>query len=225
MKIESVYSSRRYILKQRGVIMIFSTILILVGIIIALICTNISLKREYDSDISDLGSKIVSLKQENNELIDEISDLVTNNEYLSSESDRLNTLINKKTLNISSEEFKLLASVVHCESNTEPYEGQIAVARVVLNRWIGSKWNDSSIREVIYHPGQFNQILDKIDKVVPTAANYCAVVDAINNTINMPVEVDSFETISSGTQNGSSYERWKTIGGHNFNILKKGMKS
>ena len=228
MKIKSSndgWHRRKYILTRKGVTAIISIIVILLITILLLSFSKLQLKKEivtYSTTIENLQTEVVYLKQQNNDLVSEISDLVSHNEYLTSQSDRLSEMLNEKTLSINSEEFKLLAKVVYCESNAEPYEGQVAVARVILNRWIGNKWDDNSIKDVIYRPGQFNQILDKIDDVIPTATNYCAVVDAINNTINMPVDVDSFETISSGTQNGSSYKKWRTIGRHNFNILKKG---
>lgn len=214
---------RRYSFTRKGIIVIFLLIALLLIMVLSLSYSTFKLKSEKDTyliEIENLQFEVSRLSQQNNDLISEISDLMLHNEHLTSESNRLGTLVSKKSFNISSEDFKLLARVVYCEAGAEPYEGQVAVARVVLNRWIGDKWKDKSIKEVIYHPGQFNQILSKINTVSPTELNYSAVVDAINNTIDMPVDVDSFETISSGTQNGSAYRRWKTIGNHNFNILK-----
>ncbi len=48
----------------------------------------------------------------------------------------------------------LLACLISMEAGSEPYEGQLAVANVVLNR-LHSGYCGNSIAEVIYAPGQF----------------------------------------------------------------------
>ena len=49
---------------------------------------------------------------------------------------------------------KLLASIIFCEAGNQPYEGQVAVGAVVMNR-VNSGVYPGSIREVIYQSGQF----------------------------------------------------------------------
>jgi N-acetylmuramoyl-L-alanine amidase len=51
----------------------------------------------------------------------------------------------------------LLSRLVRAEAETEPYEGKIAVACVVLNRVESSKF-PNTIREVIYARGQFQPV-------------------------------------------------------------------
>ena len=48
----------------------------------------------------------------------------------------------------------LLANLIYCEAGGEPYEGQVAVGAVVMNRVMSSKFPDSIIG-VIYQKGQF----------------------------------------------------------------------
>ena len=48
----------------------------------------------------------------------------------------------------------LLASLIFCEAGNQPYEGQVAVGAVVLNR-VRSAAYPNSISEVIYQSGQF----------------------------------------------------------------------
>ena len=48
----------------------------------------------------------------------------------------------------------LLANLIYCEAGGEPYEGQVAVGAVVMNRVMSSKFPDSVIG-VIYQKGQF----------------------------------------------------------------------
>lgn len=54
---------------------------------------------------------------------------------------------------------KLLAALVQCEAGSEPYEGQLAVAAVVMNRVRSGAYPDS-IHGVIYASGQFTPALN-----------------------------------------------------------------
>ncbi|MDE7068123.1 MAG: cell wall hydrolase [Schaedlerella arabinosiphila] len=48
----------------------------------------------------------------------------------------------------------LLAAIIFCEAGNQPYEGQVAVGAVIMNR-VRSAVYPNSIAEVIYQPGQF----------------------------------------------------------------------
>lgn len=48
----------------------------------------------------------------------------------------------------------LLAAITYCEAGVEPYEGQLAVANVVLNRLHSGRYG-STLEDVIYAPYQF----------------------------------------------------------------------
>lgn len=64
---------------------------------------------------------------------------------------------------ISDEEIDLLARIVSAEAKGEPYQGQVAVAAVVLNR-VENNFG-SSIYDVIYAKGQFQPVRNgEIDK-------------------------------------------------------------
>ncbi len=52
------------------------------------------------------------------------------------------------------EDQRLLAALIFCEAGNQPYEGQVAVGAVVINRVDSGAYPDS-IREVIYQSGQF----------------------------------------------------------------------
>ncbi|MGE5494584.1 MAG: cell wall hydrolase [Burkholderiales bacterium] len=54
----------------------------------------------------------------------------------------------------SDEEKELIARVVYAESRGEPFEGQIAVAAVILNRYESGKFG-KSVRSVVYAKEQF----------------------------------------------------------------------
>ena len=56
---------------------------------------------------------------------------------------------------VESSDLYLLAAIVYAESGGESYEGQLAVASVVMNRLYSGKWG-SSLSSVIYAPSQFS---------------------------------------------------------------------
>lgn len=108
---------------------------------------------------------------------------------------------------ITAEERELLARVVYAESNTEPIEGQIAVAQVVLNRVRSESFPDT-VSEVIYQERQFSTA-PILGSVVPNETNYEA-VDAAFELEVVPYEVLYF---SRGAENDRV---WGQIGAHVF---------
>lgn len=73
----------------------------------------------------------------------------------------------------------LLARLISAEARGEPYEGQVAVGAVVLNR-VGHPSFPNSIAEVIYQPGAFSCLDDgQFDEPVAESA-YRAAQDAVN---------------------------------------------
>jgi len=80
--------------------------------------------------------------------------------------------------NISESDFDLLVRLVAAEAGGEPYEGQVAVAAVVLNRMRSYQFPDS-LRGVIYQQNQFSSV-PKLPYIEPSESCRKAVVDAIN---------------------------------------------
>ena len=60
----------------------------------------------------------------------------------------------QQKVTLTPEEQALLASIIFCEAGNQPYEGQVAVGAVILNR-VKSGSYPNSVAEVIYQPGQF----------------------------------------------------------------------
>ncbi len=60
---------------------------------------------------------------------------------------------------MSRDEVMMLARVVHGEARGEPFEGQVAVAAVVLNRARSGQFPDS-INGVVFEPGAFDAVSD-----------------------------------------------------------------
>ncbi len=82
---------------------------------------------------------------------------------------------------MSSSDAQILARAVNGEARGEPYEGQVAVAAVILNRVKHSSF-PNTISGVIYQPGAFTAVSDgQIN--VPISENstvYKACKDAMN---------------------------------------------
>lgn len=73
----------------------------------------------------------------------------------------------------SSGEQALLASIIFCEAGNQPYEGQVAVGAVIMNR-VRSGVYPNSIAEVIYQPGQFGPAMSGWLDTVLTSGGYTA---------------------------------------------------
>lgn len=73
----------------------------------------------------------------------------------------------------------MLARVVGGEAESEPYQGKVAVAAVILNR-VDSDQFPNSLAGVIYQPHAFESITNGIANRAPSADSVRAAQDAIN---------------------------------------------
>jgi N-acetylmuramoyl-L-alanine amidase len=79
----------------------------------------------------------------------------------------------------SSSDLYLLAKCVYAEARGEPYEGQVAVAAVVLNRVESSSF-PNTVAGVIYQPWAFTSVTDGQINYEPDTTAYNAARDAMN---------------------------------------------
>lgn len=79
----------------------------------------------------------------------------------------------------SEAEIRMMAHAVFGEARGEPYEGQVAVVGVILNR-IKSELFPNSVASVIYQPGAFTAVADGQINLTPNETSYKAVRDALN---------------------------------------------
>mgnify|MGYP002477912845 FL=1 len=84
-----------------------------------------------------------------------------------------------KTHNFSENDIRLMASAVYGEARGEPYEGQVAVAAVILNRVKSPNFPDT-VSGVIFQPGAFTAVSDGQIWLTPNETARKAVIDAIN---------------------------------------------
>lgn len=76
------------------------------------------------------------------------------------------------------DDLQLLARLVTIEAGNEPYQGQVAVAAVVLNR-VRHRQFPGSVRAVIFAPGQFPAAAQMIHRVKPRSTAVQAAREAL----------------------------------------------
>ncbi len=78
----------------------------------------------------------------------------------------------------------LLAALIHCEAGGEPYEGQVAVGAVVMNRVRSSAYPDT-IHGVIYASGQFTPAMSgKVNRVLESGNIYPSCIQAAQEALS-----------------------------------------
>ena len=113
-------------------------------------------------------------------------------------------------VNASASEQELLAALIFCEAGNQPYDGQVAVGAVVMNRVRSGSFPDT-ITDVIYQSGQFTPAmtgwLDSVlasdgytDSAMQAAADALAGSNPIGNCLY-------FSTGGGGYQLGDHYFR------------------
>lgn len=79
---------------------------------------------------------------------------------------------------VTQQELDLLARTVYSEARGEPYEGQVAVAAVVLNRLHSSQF-PNTISGVIFQPLAFSPVADGSFWLTPDQTSYNAAIHAL----------------------------------------------
>ena len=103
---------------------------------------------------------------------------------------------------------ELMASIIYCEAGNQPYEGQVAVGAVIMNR-VKSGSYPNSIEEVIYQSGQFGPAATGWLNRVRSSKGYSqtalqAAVDALNGS-NPIGNCLYFDQGGSGMKIGAHY--------------------
>lgn len=103
---------------------------------------------------------------------------------------------------------ELMASIIYCEAGNQPYEGQVAVGAVIMNRVKSGNYPDS-IEAVIYQSGQFGPAATGWLNRVRSSKGYSqtalqAAVDALNGS-NPIGNCLYFDQGGSGMKIGAHY--------------------
>lgn len=89
------------------------------------------------------------------------------------------TKASANTMGLSENDLKIMANAVYGESRGEPFEGQVAVAAVILNR-VKSPSFPNSPHGVIFQPGAFTAVADGQIYLEPNEQARKAVQQALN---------------------------------------------
>lgn len=111
-------------------------------------------------------------------------------------------------IHLTYEDKVLLARMVWVEARGESFEGQQAVAEVVLNRVKASNFSNT-VRDVIYTPDQFRSTAH-LDEAEPYQTQFEAVEQAYEGPYVLPEDVVFFATYAVNDN------IWGKIGGHTF---------
>ncbi len=117
----------------------------------------------------------------------------------------------------SAEDLKLMANAVYGEARGEPYEGQVAVAAVILNR-IDSELFPNTVSGVIFQPRAFTAVDDGQIWLTPNDSARKAVQDAINGWDPSGGCIYYFNPVTATSKWIWTRTQIKTIGKHIFCI-------
>ncbi|MNO93400.1 Spore cortex-lytic enzyme precursor [compost metagenome] len=126
------------------------------------------------------------------------------------------SILDNEAKPFTEKDYKLLAKLTQVEAGYESYEGQLAVANVILNRVKDSRF-PSTIHDVIYSGKQFPAAHNgKLDKSVPNASVLRAAKDALNGKNNVENAIYFFNPDVSKGSFWSSLNVVTTMGNHSF---------
>ncbi len=115
----------------------------------------------------------------------------------------------------NNKDIDLVARLINGEARGEPYEGQVAVGAVILNRTRDSRF-PSTIAGVIYQPGAFTAIVDGQINAVLVESSTRAARDALNGWDPSGGAVFYYNPVKSTNQWIFSRPLIKIIGKHRF---------
>lgn len=124
---------------------------------------------------------------------------------------------------VSDEEAYLMACVITLECGHDVYEGQLAVANIILNRYNGNGYGDT-VKDVLYAKNQFSVVesarFQELLKSGPNDSSVKAVSEALSGINNVP-SYTNYRSLSGATS--ADYEAMKeySIIGHQIFYSRK----
>lgn len=111
-------------------------------------------------------------------------------------------------LELTDAEWDMIAKLIWAEGESEPFEGQQAIAEVILNRLVAGNF-PSTVENIIKAPGQFEGA-SKLYKAEPTYTQYKAIERALYGPYVVPEDVVFFARFAVNDK------VWGKIGAHTF---------
>jgi N-acetylmuramoyl-L-alanine amidase len=119
------------------------------------------------------------------------------------------------TMGMTDKELRIMSNAVYGESRGEPYEGQVAVAAVILNRVRSAEFPNTPTG-VIFQPGAFTAVADGQIWLTPNAQATRAVKDALSGWDPTDGCLYYFNPKTATSKWIWSRPQYKTIGEHIF---------
>jgi N-acetylmuramoyl-L-alanine amidase len=138
-----------------------------------------------------------------------------NNAGAGSSSGSNNKLPASNNLGFTQQDLKMMANAVYGESRGEPYEGQVAVAAVIINRTKSPEFPHTAMG-VIFQPGAFTAVADGQINLTPNAQAIKAVKDAMSGWDPSDGCLYYFNPKTATSKWIWSRPQYKTIGQHIF---------
>lgn len=126
-----------------------------------------------------------------------------------------NDLPASNNLGLSASDLKIMANAVYGEARGEPYEGQVAVAAVILNRVRASEF-PNTVSGVIFQPGAFTAVADGQIYLTPNETAAKAVKDALSGWDPTDGCLYYFNPVTATSKWIWTRPQYKTIGRHIF---------
>ncbi len=136
--------------------------------------------------------------------------------------DEASSAISTSTSENGSDMVNLLARIINGEARGEPYEGQVAVGAVIMNRVRSSEF-PNTIAGVIYQKGQFTAVTDgQFDKKIEENSTvYKAAREALNGSDPTGGALYFYDPRYTKDKYLFSLKTITTIGNHRFAIEEK----
>ncbi len=113
----------------------------------------------------------------------EIEDIEEMDLFASEDTEALDLFAPEEYFTLRQDDVALLAALIQCEAGSEPYEGQIGVGAVVMNRMESGRFPDN-LYDVIHQPGQFVPAeTGKLDRVLSSGNIYESCIEAAKESL------------------------------------------
>lgn len=187
---------------------------------------NKSLKKDIKDRDSEIQEHRSIISNQNKLLLDKdnkINELNKKVKELSNSSISLSTANTRARIGVrfNTEELDLFYRVVEAEAGNEPYNGQLAVANVILNRIKSDKY-PNTLKDVVYQKHQFEVVAKDMlyDRPISNSVKK-AVQDAIGGKNNIGDCISFWATYLRKSHPQWDYRVKYTIGTHVFSDLEK----
>lgn len=173
--------SRRTI---KSVIEIASVLLITFGFFYLGFLGSLAVKKHREAKVMMLNKEISTIRLMQNNIDDKNSEhyCMTSEERKNKQEKKTEEsvkIVSRGGYSVTNRELDLLERVVMAEAGGEPYEGQIAVVNVIMNR-VASKSYPNTVSGVIFQKGQFTPAINgRIWKMKPSESVKKAVREAL----------------------------------------------